>query len=144
MNRVNARIREHRALGPNYVLGHSFFCSYSPQHDGGPAKWADRVFKSEIRPMLEEYTLEHPKLRQELLDAINDMSAPEPRSADGILSANLLEARVRRRRSARRDRRRRGRFRWPEPTFATILTAMLLRVPPRDFGEEVGIGVFRR
>ncbi len=70
MSAVNRRIREHKALGPNYVLGHSFFCTFNAERDGNPGSWAERVYKSEIRPLLEEYTIEHSALRRELLDLV--------------------------------------------------------------------------
>jgi 5-methylcytosine-specific restriction protein B len=70
MRSVNDRIRGHKALGPNYVLGHSFFCTYQAALGESATAWVERVFKTEIAPLLEEYAVEHPRLKQELLDLI--------------------------------------------------------------------------
>ena len=72
MTQVNNRIREHKALGPNYLLGHSFFCTYEARLGDSPTEWARRVLKTEIVPLLKEYAVEHPRLQQELLDLIRE------------------------------------------------------------------------
>ena len=66
MLQVNRAISEHRALGPHYVIGHSFFCNFEADCGETPLPWVERVFATEIVPLISEYCVEHPKLRSEL------------------------------------------------------------------------------
>ena len=71
MSNLNRYIREHKALGPHFVLGHSFFCTYEEAHGERPLPWVERVLDTEIRPLLEEYSIEHPRVRADLLAILN-------------------------------------------------------------------------
>ena len=72
MRDINQAIREHKALGAHFVIGHSFFCTYDGIDGDSPLRWAERVFKTEIIPLIEEYSVEHPRLRGELLALLKD------------------------------------------------------------------------
>ena len=69
MQSINRMIAAERALGEGYAIGHSFFCSYDGSGDS-PIDWARRVYAQEIRPLLEEYCVEHPRLAAQLLAEI--------------------------------------------------------------------------
>jgi hypothetical protein len=56
-------------LGRGFCIGHSFFCSAGPQitPDGG---WYQRVVKTEVAPLLQEYWFDRPQQAQETIDRL--------------------------------------------------------------------------
>jgi 5-methylcytosine-specific restriction protein B len=67
MKAMNGILVADRSFGRDFAIGHSFFCNFDAQHRLDPAQWAARVFKQEICPLIDEYCVEHPKLRERLL-----------------------------------------------------------------------------
>lgn len=63
---LNTAIREDPALGPAYLIGHSFFCPASSIQDAGDSRtpldeaWYRRVIAGEVQPLLEEYWIDKP------------------------------------------------------------------------------------
>jgi 5-methylcytosine-specific restriction protein B len=55
MNALNATIEEDRQLGPEYRIGHSFFCPRGDDFSGLSMPWFRRIVETEIVPLLEEY-----------------------------------------------------------------------------------------
>ena len=70
MREINAAITAERSFGRDFTIGHSFFCNFDAQHRLDPSQWAARVFSQEICPLIEEYCVEHPKLREKLLGLV--------------------------------------------------------------------------
>jgi 5-methylcytosine-specific restriction protein B len=70
MQGLNRRITESKAFGPGYAIGHSFFCNFDHGHGVSPNRWAARIFEEEIKPLIEEYCVEHRSLREALLAMI--------------------------------------------------------------------------
>jgi 5-methylcytosine-specific restriction protein B len=70
MQEINAAITAERSFGREFAIGHSFFCKFDSQQRLGPAQWASRVFSQEICPLIDEYCVEHPKLRDKLFSLI--------------------------------------------------------------------------
>ena len=50
---LNEAISRDQNLGPNFMIGHSFFTPYSKVEDS--EAWVRRIFNSEIKPVLNEY-----------------------------------------------------------------------------------------
>jgi len=67
MMSINELIVADKSFGNGFSIGHSFFCTFDPRHGEGVESWATRVFKQEICPLIDEYCVEHPKLRERLL-----------------------------------------------------------------------------
>lgn len=57
---VNRLIREDRALGEQYCIGHSFFTPPHSDPVSDPKQWLDQVIEQEIRPLLAEYWFDSP------------------------------------------------------------------------------------
>jgi 5-methylcytosine-specific restriction protein B len=55
MTILNKEISEDSLLGPNYQIGHSFFCPKGDDFGGLDRGWYERIVKTEIGPLLEEY-----------------------------------------------------------------------------------------
>lgn len=70
MSAMNRKIGDNRTFGRDYLIGHSFFCTFAPEGSESPAKWSARVFEQEIQPLIDEYCVEHPKLRDALYGLI--------------------------------------------------------------------------
>jgi 5-methylcytosine-specific restriction protein B len=67
MLEINELIAGDKSFGDGFAIGHSFFCTYDPRRGEAPERWAKRVFKQEISPLIVEYCVEHPTLRKKLL-----------------------------------------------------------------------------
>jgi 5-methylcytosine-specific restriction protein B len=67
MNAINALIVSDKSFGKGFAIGHSFFCTYEPRDGFAPERWAKHVFEEEICPLIDEYCVEHPVLRNKLL-----------------------------------------------------------------------------
>ncbi len=74
MTGLNERIAHERVLGPGFTIGHSFFCTLASSAEN-PVHWMRRVFRTEIRPLLEEYCAEHPRLKESLLGPLAEIEA---------------------------------------------------------------------
>ena len=66
MSELNRLISDDdRSLGPNFVVGHSYFCDISDGvedwNDGDWDRWYREIVKTEIQPLLEEYWFDDPK-----------------------------------------------------------------------------------
>ena len=70
MTELNAAIADSRALGPGFVIGHSFFCPRESSISDGD-QWIDRVMKYEIKPLLEEYCGSQQKLLERLVSIVS-------------------------------------------------------------------------
>ena len=70
MRSINELIVSDKSFGDGFAIGHSFFCTFDPRHGEAPERWATRVFEQEIRPLIDEYCVEHPALRRKLLELI--------------------------------------------------------------------------
>lgn len=55
MEALNQAIREDRALGRAFQVGHSYFCPKASNYQDLDSQWYKRVVKTEIIPLLEEY-----------------------------------------------------------------------------------------
>lgn len=67
---INAAITAERSRGRDCATRHNFFWNFDAQHKLDPSQWAARVFTQEICPLIEEYCVEHPKLREKLLGLV--------------------------------------------------------------------------
>ncbi|MET9327986.1 AAA family ATPase [Tsukamurella sp. NPDC003166] len=67
---INESIRDDRALGEQYCIGHSFFTP--PHHDPivDPELWIDQVVEQEIRPLLTEYWFDAPERVNRALETL--------------------------------------------------------------------------
>jgi len=70
MTELNAAIAESRALGPGFVIGHSFFCPRESSISDGD-QWIARVMQYEIKPLLEEYCGSQQKLLERLVSIVS-------------------------------------------------------------------------
>jgi len=70
MTELNAAIAESRALGPGFVIGHSFFCPRESSIADGD-QWIARVMQYEIKPLLEEYCGSQQKLLERLVSIVS-------------------------------------------------------------------------
>jgi 5-methylcytosine-specific restriction endonuclease McrBC regulatory subunit McrC len=70
MSELNRRIARSKSLGPRFTIGHSFFCTFEDGRAESPTTWMQRVFSNEIRPLIEEYCEEHPRLLEELTEPL--------------------------------------------------------------------------
>lgn len=73
MTALNRRIADDPLLGPNYQVGHSFFCPKGHNFTGLDRSWYEGIVKTEILPLLEEYWFDH---RQRAEDERNCLLAP--------------------------------------------------------------------
>lgn len=65
MSHLNAQIEaDEKHLGPDFVIGHSFFC---PPPPAGHEEWFAEVIESEIRPLVEEYWFDKPAKAAEMM-----------------------------------------------------------------------------
>ena len=65
LNALNRRIADDANLGGGFAVGHSYFC----ETGDGPAdeQWYERIVRTEIRPLLQEYWFDNPdKVREEV------------------------------------------------------------------------------
>ena len=67
MTALNNEIAEESLLGPNYRLGHSFFCPIGDNFEGLDRDWYEGIVKTEIGPLLREYWFDNSKKAEELL-----------------------------------------------------------------------------
>jgi 5-methylcytosine-specific restriction protein B len=70
MRSINDLIIADKSFGEDFAIGHSFFCTFDPGRGEAVEAWATRVFEREIRPLIDEYCVEHPALRRKLLELI--------------------------------------------------------------------------
>ena len=59
MAALNQTIADDPELGPDFVIGHSYFCQ-PPTQPGEAAEWLKLVFEQEIGPLLSDYWREQP------------------------------------------------------------------------------------
>ena len=59
MAALNQTIADDPELGPDFVIGHSYFCQ-PPTQPGQAAEWLKLVFEQEIGPLLSDYWREQP------------------------------------------------------------------------------------
>lgn len=55
-------------LGPNYVIGHSFFCPRGDNFKELNRQWYESVIKTEIIPLLEEYWFDNAERARQIAD----------------------------------------------------------------------------
>lgn len=55
MEALNQAIREDKSLGRAFQVGHSYFCPKASNYQDLDSRWYNRVIKTEIIPLLEEY-----------------------------------------------------------------------------------------
>jgi 5-methylcytosine-specific restriction protein B len=55
MTELNQEIANDSSLGDHYVIGHSFFCPRGDNFNELKRQWYERVVKTEIVPLLQEY-----------------------------------------------------------------------------------------
>ena len=55
LSALNNQIADDLTLGPNYQVGHSFFCPKGDNFAGLTRQWYQDVIETEIVPLLEEY-----------------------------------------------------------------------------------------
>jgi 5-methylcytosine-specific restriction protein B len=65
MTVLNKEIAEDSLLGPNFRLGHSFFCPKGDNFTGLDRAWYDSIIKTEICPLLREYWFDNSKKAEE-------------------------------------------------------------------------------
>lgn len=70
MRSINDLIIADKSFGEDFAIGHSFFCTFDPGRSEAVEAWATRVFEQEVRPLIDEYCVEHPVLRKKLLELI--------------------------------------------------------------------------
>ena len=72
MTEINKTLGAERAFGEGYAIGHSFFCSYDAKTSPelSPERWMASVFEQEIEPLIDEYCVDHPKVKEKLFDVI--------------------------------------------------------------------------
>ncbi|MBL8752827.1 MAG: AAA family ATPase [Planctomycetes bacterium] len=75
MTELNRRIAKHKTLGEGFALGHSFFCTFEDGRAESPTTWMKRVFRTEIRPQIAAYCVDHPRLLDELLEPLRGVDA---------------------------------------------------------------------
>jgi 5-methylcytosine-specific restriction protein B len=66
MTLLNKEVSEDTLLGPNYQIGHSFFCPKGDNFAGLDRKWYEGIIKTEIGPLLQEYWFDNPKKAEEV------------------------------------------------------------------------------
>jgi 5-methylcytosine-specific restriction protein B len=66
MTLLNKEVSEDTLLGPNYQVGHSFFCPKGDNFAGLDRKWYEGIVKTEIGPLLQEYWFDNPKKAEEV------------------------------------------------------------------------------
>ena len=68
--RLNAKISEDtKNLGPGFRIGHSYFCTATPDDSGG--SWYRRIVDYEIAPLLREYWFDDEKKATEIIDNLD-------------------------------------------------------------------------
>ncbi|MFM1868077.1 MAG: hypothetical protein RL591_1485, partial [Planctomycetota bacterium] len=70
MKSINEVLVGNRSFGDGFAIGHSYFLTYESRPGETPERWANRVFQQEIRPLIGEYCVEHPVLREKLLELV--------------------------------------------------------------------------
>jgi 5-methylcytosine-specific restriction enzyme B len=66
MTLLNKEISEDTLLGPNYQVGHSFFCPKGDNFAGLERSWYEGIIRTEIGPLLQEYWFDNPKKAEEV------------------------------------------------------------------------------
>lgn len=66
MNSLNQIIAEDKNLGPDFCIGHSYFCDYTPTDH-----WYEDIIHYEIKPLLEEYFMDED--RDKLSEMIDEL-----------------------------------------------------------------------
>ncbi len=59
MASLNQAIADDPELGPDFVIGHSYFCQ-PPAQPGQASEWLRLIFEQEIGPLLADYWREQP------------------------------------------------------------------------------------
>ncbi|MEK6698206.1 MAG: AAA family ATPase [Nitrospirota bacterium] len=67
---LNKEISDDPLLGPNYQVGHSFFCPRGNNFAGLDRSWYDGVVKTEIIPLLKEYWFDNPKRAEQVSERL--------------------------------------------------------------------------
>ena len=62
---LNEEIAQDRTLGPQFRIGHSYVTPTKGETIGDARKWFERLVKTEIAPLLEEYWYDNPELASE-------------------------------------------------------------------------------
>lgn len=73
MTVLNDRIAQDPLLGPNYQIGHSFFCPAGDDFSSRDTAWYDDIVHTEILPLLREYWFDQP---QQVKNAEQDLLTP--------------------------------------------------------------------
>ena len=66
MMKLNKKISEESTLGPNYQIGHSYFCLQENKFQNFNKTQFERIIKTEIIPLLQEYYFDDPSKIEEL------------------------------------------------------------------------------
>ena len=66
MTLLNKEVAEDSLLGPNYQLGHSFFCPKGDNFAGLDRAWFEGIIKTEVGPLLREYWFDNSKKAEEV------------------------------------------------------------------------------
>ncbi|RAK64729.1 hypothetical protein DLM85_18585 [Hymenobacter edaphi] len=59
LNELNQVIADDPELGPDFQLGHSYFCQ-PPQHPAQAPSWLNLILEQEIAPLLDDYWFDQP------------------------------------------------------------------------------------
>lgn len=70
MSALNEEIGKDNLLGPNFWIGHSYFCSNKTDFNQLERSWYENVIKSEIIPLIQEYWFDDSDRVNELRDRL--------------------------------------------------------------------------
>ena len=70
MSALNGVIDTDSSLGPNFMIGHSYFC-VMPDHDDWDA-WYLGIIRNALEPLLHEYWFDDPKKAKEHVETLKD------------------------------------------------------------------------
>ena len=75
MNQLNDTIKEDtRSLGPGFEVGHSYFCSDTPEKSA--EEWFNMIIEHEIAPLLSEYWYDDPEKAASIVSELKIESNP--------------------------------------------------------------------
>jgi len=72
MSFINAKIKDDRNLGKDFLIGHSFFCPTGKESSFYNDQWYRSIIKTEIGPLLFEYWFDNEDKADELLKSLFD------------------------------------------------------------------------
>jgi len=70
MSALNEEIGKDNLLGPNFWIGHSYFCPNKTDFNQLERSWYENVIKSEIIPLIQEYWFDDSDRVNELRDRL--------------------------------------------------------------------------